>query len=70
MSVSQSSPKYIRHTQELHPRSISPLRLVRHLRSPPKPLKWLKLQFNLALKRLRSTIVSRESETGREVQNL
>ena len=41
-------------TYPAHPRTppkigISPLR---HLRSPPKPLKRLKLQVNLALKRL------------------
>src|SRR3984893_15074204 len=37
-------------TQELHPRSISLLRPLRYLRSPPKPFESLKPHLNLALK--------------------
>jgi hypothetical protein len=48
--------KHFRHTQELHPMSISLVRPLKYLRSPPKPLKFLKLQFNLALKRLASAV--------------
>src|SRR5271166_2147930 len=51
-----NSQKHIRHTQELHPRSISLLRPLKYLRSPPKPFKSLKLQVNLALKRLASAV--------------